>query len=145
MRVSELPRRRVLVGDAAVTLRQLPPNSVDCVITSPPYFQLRNYGIKGQFGAEANIDEWVDNLVRVVDELVRVLKPTGSMWLNLGDSYSRHPRFGSSAKSLLLGPERLLLALSARGWICRNKVVWSKPNPMPTSVRDRLTCSWEPV
>ena len=73
------------------------------------------------------------------------LKETGALWLNLGDTYSAHARYGAPAKSLLLGPERLLLALSADGWIVRNKVVWSKPNPMPTSVKDRLSSTWEPL
>ena len=94
---------------------------------------------------EPTVSEWVDNLVRVCDELARLLKPMGSLWLNLGDSYSRHERFGAPPKSLLLGPERLLTALSARGWIVRNKVVWAKPNPMPASVGDRLNTTWEPM
>ena len=85
------------------------------------------------------------NLVAVCDEIDRVLKPTGSFWLNLGDSFSRHPRFGAPPKSLLLAPERLLMALVNRGWIVRNKVVWAKPNPMPASVSDRLNTTWEPI
>jgi DNA modification methylase len=136
---------RIIVGDALEKLRTLPSSSVDCVITSPPYFLLRNYGHRDQLGLEATVTEWVDHLVSVMDEIARVLKPTGSVWLNLGDSFSRGHRYGAPAKSLLLGPERLLLALADRGWIVRNKVIWAKPNPMPASVADRLTCSWEPL
>lgn len=139
------PRNVVLVGDALDHLRTLPDRSVDCVITSPPYFALRNYHVAGQIGLEASVHEWVARLVAVVDELARVLKAEGSLWLNLGDSYSRHERYGAPAKSFLLGPERLLLSLAQRGWIVRNKVVWAKPNPMPASVTDRLMASWEPL
>lgn len=77
--------------------------------------------------------------------MARALKPTGSFYLNVSDSYSRHHRYGAPPKSLLLGPERLLLRLLDQGWIVRNKIVWAKPNPMPNSVRDRLSCTWEPL
>lgn len=97
------------------------------MITSPPYFSLRNYERSGQLGLEASVHDWVANLLPVIDELARVLKTEGSVWLNVGDSYSRHPTYGAPAKSFTLGPERLLLALSERGWIVRNKVVWAKP------------------
>lgn len=140
-----LPVGRVLVGDAARRLRQLPTGSVDTVVTSPPYFMLRNYGVPGQIGLEESVDDWVKRLRQVLCELARVLKPEGSVWLNLGDTYSRHPRHGALPKGLVLGPERLLLALSVDGWMVRNKVVWAKPNPMPASVRDRLNTTWEPL
>jgi len=136
---------RMLVGDALAILRTLPSAAVDCVITSPPYFLLRNYGVRDQLGAEANVRGYVDNLVAVCDEVARVIKPSGTFWLNLGDSYSRHDRYGAAPKSLLLAPERTLLRLAERGWIVRNKLVWAKPNPMPSSVSDRLSCTWEPL
>jgi DNA modification methylase len=113
------------------------------VLTSPPYFLLRDYQVSGQLGLESHVDEWVTNLRTVARELHRVLVPTGSLWLNLGDTYATHPRQGAPRKSLLLGPERLALALVADGWVLRNKIVWAKSNPMPSSVRDRLTCTWE--
>lgn len=138
-------RNTILVGDALENLRTLPASSVDCIVTSPPYFALRNYQVDGQIGLEASVHGWVANLVAVTDELARVLKPEGSLWLNLGDSYSRHDRYGAPPKGLLLAPERLLLALVDRGWIVRNKIVWAKPNYMPASVTDRLTCAWEPL
>ena len=116
---------------------------MDCVITSPPYYELRDYGVAGQLGAELSIEGWVDGLRVVAREVARVLKPSGAFWLNLGDSFSRHVRYGAAPKALLLGPERLLLALSGDGWLVRNKVVWAKTNPMPSQVRDRLTLTWE--
>ncbi len=140
-----IPRNQVIVGDVREVLATLPPASVDCVVTSPPYFALRNYGMTDQMGQEASVDEWVDELRLVAQGLARVLRPTGSMWLNLGDSYSRHARYGAAPKNLLLGPERLVLALQADGWVVRNKVVWAKTNPQPSSVADRLTATWEVV
>jgi site-specific DNA-methyltransferase (adenine-specific) len=138
-------RNQILLGDARERLSDVPAASVDAVITSPPYFQLRNYGDGGQIGLERSIDAWVEALRAVLAELGRVLKPSGSVWLNLGDSYSKHPGAGAPPKSLLLGPERLSLALARDGWLVRNKIVWAKSNPLPSSVRDRLTCTWEVV
>ncbi|MGH3264015.1 MAG: DNA-methyltransferase, partial [Trebonia sp.] len=144
-RLATLPRREILTGDARRQLARLPGGSVDAIITSPPYYQLRDYAVTGQLGLEATVEEWVSNLRAVMAEAARVLKPTGSVWLNLGDSYSRHVRFGAPAKSLLLGPERLALALIADGWTIRNKVTWAKTRTMPASVADRLSCTWEVV
>lgn len=140
---SELPRCQVLIGDARERLRELPGASVDCIITSPPYFGLRDYAVDGQLGAEEHVDAWVKALLDVCRELTRVIKPTGSLWLNLGDGYSRHSKEGAAKKSLLLGPERVALALTGEGWLLRNKVIWAKTNPMPASVTDRLACSHE--
>jgi len=139
------PHNTILLGDAATRLRELPAASVDCVITSPPYYRLRDYGVAGQLGLEPTVDAWVENLRAVCGELARVLKPTGSLWLNLGDAYSRAPRYGAPPKSLFLAPERLLVALAADGWIVRNKVVWAKTNPMPETVMDRLTTAHDAV
>lgn len=139
-------RNTVLVGDALTHLRELPDACVDCVITSPPYHLLRKYGGgPDEIGTEQDIESYVQSIVAVCDELARVLKPTGVLWLNIGDSFSRHARYGAPPKSLMLAPERVLLALSERGWIVRSKVVWSKANHMPASVRDRLSCAWEPL
>ncbi len=143
--MTELPRNTILVGDAARRLRELPGASVDCVITSPPYFQLRDYGAAGQIGLEPQVDGWVAALHRVFAEVARVLKPTGALWLNLGDSFSRRHRYGAPPKSLLLAPERLVLALADDGWIVRNKVIWAKTNPLPSSVTDRLSLTYEVV
>jgi DNA modification methylase len=139
------PRNEILVGDALDRLRGFATESVDCVVSSPPFYLLRNYGTDGQIGLEETVDEWVERLRVVMREVRRVLTPTGSVWLDLGDSYSRRPRSGAPAKSLLLAPERLALALVADGWILRSKVIWAKTNPMPSSVGDRLTNTYDVV
>lgn len=136
-------RNRVIVGDVRGALARLPDASVDCVITSPPYYLLRDYGVPGQIGLEASVEGWVDELRLAMRGVARVLKPTGTVWLNLGDSYSRHHHYGAPAKSLLLGPERLALGLVEDGWTVRNRIAWGKPNPMPSSVSDRLNTTWE--
>jgi site-specific DNA-methyltransferase (adenine-specific) len=135
---------RILVGDAHDRLSRLPECSVDCVVTSPPYFRLRNYQQAGQIGLEAHVDQWVERLRQVLGELQRVLVPTGSVWLNLGDSYGTGTD-GANAKSLLFAPERLAFVLASDGWIVRNKIVWAKRNPMPNPTRDRLSCTWEVI
>jgi len=141
--MNTLPSPLLLVGDVRRQLKRLPAASVDTCITSPPYFWLRDYQVTGQIGMEDNVDLWVEELRVVFQGLARVLKPHGSVWLNVADSYSRHPRYGAPAKSLLLAPERISLALQRDGWIVRNRVAWTKPNPMPNSVSDRLNATWE--
>jgi site-specific DNA-methyltransferase (adenine-specific) len=140
------PRNVVLEGDAVTTLQALAKASVDCVVTSPPYFQARDYDAgPEELGREPHIDEWVANLRAVSREVARVLVPTGSYWLNVGDVYSAHRRLGSPRKSLLLGPERLVRSLLADGWLVRNRIAWVKTNHLPSSVTDRLTNGWEYV
>lgn len=138
-------RNKILVGDALTRLRELPAASIDCVVTSPPYFRLRNYDADGQLGLEAHVDDWVDHLAAISNQVRRVLVPTGTFWLNLGDTYASHPAQGAARKSLLMAPERLALRLQRDGWLIRNKIVWAKPNPVPTSVRDRLNCTYEVI
>lgn len=141
-----LPRNTILTGDAHEVLSGLLPESVDCCTTSPPYVGgLRNYSVDGQLGRELTVSGYVANLRAVLREVRRVLKPTGSLWLNLGDATARHPRQGAPRGSLLLAPQRLALALSADGWIVRNIVIWDKPAPMPQSARDRLSPTYEVV
>lgn len=137
------PRNAILIGDALARLRGLPEASVDCVITSPPYFGLRDYGVIGQLGQESSVDEWVENLRAVSAEIGRVLQPWGSFWLNLGDAYSRHSKYGAPPKSLLLAPERVARVLVEDGWLLRNKVIWAKANPLPSPSQDRLTNAYE--
>lgn len=137
--MTTVPRNTVLVGDAAERLSELPSDSVDTVVTSPPYFAMRDYQAPDQIGLEPSVHVWVDRLTAVADEIARVLKPHGAFWLNVGDAYSRHHRYGAPAKALLLAPERLLRALSDRDWIIRNKVAWCKTHHRPEPVRDRLT------
>jgi site-specific DNA-methyltransferase (adenine-specific) len=133
------PRNEVLVGDVRQLLARVPDASVDSIITSPPYFGLRDYGHVDQLGLERSVHDWVNNLRVVCHDLARVLKATGGLWLNVGDGYSAHAREGVDRKGLLLGPQRLAIALSDDGWLIRNQVVWAKSNAMPNSVSDRLT------
>lgn len=140
-----MKRNTVIIGDARQTLARLPGASVDCVVTSPPYFLLRDYGVAGQIGLEPAVNDWVEHLRAVAAELQRVLTRTGTLWLNVGDSYSRRHRYGAPPKSLLLGPERLVLALAVDGWLVRNRIAWTKTNPRPASVRDRFSSTWEHV
>jgi DNA modification methylase len=139
------PRNRILLGDAVERVKALPAESIDSVVTSPPYFRLRDYGVEGQLGLERNVDQWVDGLQKLLRELHRVLVPTGTVWLNLGDSYSTHACEGAPRKSLLFGPERLAMRLIEDGWIIRNKIVWAKTNTIPSSVRDRLATKHEVI
>lgn len=143
--MKSVPRNHILVGDAFEQLRMVPAQSVDMVLSSPPYFNLRNYQVEGQLGQEAAIQEWVDNLRAVAQEVARVLTPTGTYWLNVGDRYSIHDREGAPRKSLLLGPEHLAIALAQDGWLIRNRIIWSKTNPMPSNVRDRLANTHETI
>ncbi len=140
------PRNVVLEGDALDVLGRLAANSVDCVITSPPYFQARRYHAGArELGNEAHVDGWVEHLRAVSRGIARVLVPSGSFWLNVGDLYSRSVRLGAPRKSLLLGPERLIRGLLADGWLVRNRVAWIKNAPLPSPVGDRLTNHWEYV
>jgi site-specific DNA-methyltransferase (adenine-specific) len=138
-------RNHILIGDVRQKLNEIDGSSIDTIITSPPYFRLRNYQIDQQIGLESHVDAFVDELRLVARGLFRVLKPTGSLWLNLGDTYAQTDADGATKKNLLLVPERVALALQADGWILRNKIVWAKPNPMPSSVKDRLACTYEVV
>ena len=138
-----VPRNTLLVGDALDRLRGLPDGSIDTALTSPPYFRLRDYAADGQLGLEPHVDDWIDRLVEISAEVHRVLVPTGTFWLNLGDTYATHQSQGAARKSLIMAPERLALRLQQSGWIIRNKIVWAKPNPKPTSIKDRLNCTYE--
>jgi site-specific DNA-methyltransferase (adenine-specific) len=144
--VKTLPRNTILTGDAVEVLASLLPGSVDCCVTSPPYAnKLRDYGVAGQLGQEPTVTAYVENLRAVLRGVRRVLKPTGSLWLNIGDAYAKHVTQGAPRGSLLLAPQRLALALNEDGWIIRNVAIWHKPNPMPHSVRDRLSPTYEVV
>lgn len=149
-------------GDAIETLSELPESSVHCVMTSPPYFGLRDYGVDGQIGLEESLDEYIQNLVTVGEELRRVLRDDGSWWLNLGDSFAGswgaqskdetennlpqhdHPDKNPARnaqlrrKNKMFVPHRVAIALQDAGWIARSDTVWAKPNPMPHPVKDRL-------
>ncbi len=140
-----LPRNRVLIGDAAGVLDDLLPQSVDCVVSSPPYVAgLRDYGHPDQIGRERDVEDYIAALMTVFRGVHRVLKPQGSAWINLGDAYAK-PGGRVPGKSLLLAPQRLALALAADGWLIRNVCVWHKSNPLPQSAADRLSPTYEVV
>ena len=147
------------------TVKRMPDNFLNCVVTSPPYYGLRDYGTDEQFGLEETPEKFVENLVTLFREINRVLRDNGTVWLNLGDSYSGnmsrasnngrsgygHPREkvvsrggdGIKAKDLIGIPWRVAFALQADGWYLRQDIIWHKPNPMPESVKDRCTKSHE--
>jgi site-specific DNA-methyltransferase (adenine-specific) len=142
-----LPKGTILRGDAREVMAGLLPGSVDCCVTSPPYANgLRRYSdSERELGREPSVTEYVENLVAVLRQVRRLLKNSGALWLNLGDSFSKHASQGAPRGSLLLVPQRVALALSADGWIVRNVLIWHKPNPLPESVRDRLSSTYETV
>lgn len=179
----------VMVGDCLASLATLPDASINCCVTSPPYYGLRDYGVVGQIGLEESPDAYVARLVEVFREIRRVLTDDGTLWVNIGDSYSRDPGKGGSdpngkhdsipdygnarkimsekrgssdggvgradrapvrvggegikPKDMIGIPWLLAFALRADGWFLRQDIIWSKPNPMPESVRDRCTKAHE--
>lgn len=158
----------VLLGDALEQLRTMETESVHTCVTSPPYYNLRDYGTAGQIGAENTPEEYINNLVAVFREVQRVLRQDGTLWVNIGDSYAHDKKWGGSsggkhAKALhgntgigrrkthtglkekdLIGiPWMLAFALRADGWYLRQDIIWQKPNAMPESVKDRCTKSHE--
>lgn len=159
---------RIIGGDCLDVLKRLPSESVQCCVTSPPYFGLRDYGVDGQIGLEATPLEFVTKMVNVFEEVRRVLKKDGTLWLNLGDSYNGsggdHKVGGKNdagfqsdimrgvqkkavstlkPKDLIGIPWRVAFALQDAGWWLRQDIIWSKPNPMPESVTDRCTKAHE--
>jgi DNA modification methylase len=158
----------IRIGDCRQLLAAMPDESVYCVVTSPPYFGLRDYGVEGQIGLEPTPDAFVAEMVAVFREVRRVLRSDGTCWLNLGDSYARNggtqgggnrelmhmdgtqsrmlrvpAGTGLKAKDLIGIPWRVAFALQADGWYLRQDIIWSKPNPMPESVTDRCTKAHE--
>jgi DNA modification methylase len=133
------------LGDCREVLATIPEGSVHCCVTSPPYWGLRDYGVDGQLGLERSPDEYVARLVDVFRDVRRVLRPDGSLWLNLGDCYAtgRGRTSGLKPKDLAGVPWRAAFALQRDGWFLRSEVVWEKPNAMPEPVRDRPTRSHE--
>jgi site-specific DNA-methyltransferase (cytosine-N4-specific) len=143
------------------TVKRMPDNYLDCVITSPPYWQLRDYGYPEQWGLEPTFDEYLSHLWELMDEIYRALKPNGTCWVNLGDTYGtqsgglkgkktfdpknwkatlnviEQPK--SINKCLLLIPHRFAIGCIDRGWIIRNDIVWAKRNGMPEAVTDRFS------
>lgn len=157
---------KILQGDNLDILKTLPNESVDCIITSPPYWGLRDYGMEDQLGLEPTLELYLKNMLKVTRELRRILKKGGTLWWNHGDSYGGtnskgayvDPKYkgrtgqaesvssGFKEKSLLMQPHRLALRMTdEQGWILRNIIIWHKPNAMPASVKDRFTVDFEEV
>lgn len=148
-------------GDVRKELRKLPAESVNCVITSPPYWRLRDYGFEGQLGLEATPQEFIRNLVKVFRQVRRVLRKDGTVWVNMGDSHIHETvqkksfrRDGADAlpkglpkgfkvKDKALMPHRLAIALQDDGWYLRQDIVWFKQQPQPETVSDRPTTAHE--
>ena len=140
----ELKLDYIYQGDALEVLKQMPSESIDMCITSPPYWTMRDYGDKNQLGLEYTTSEFIDNLYNVFHELKRVLKDEGSLWINIRDTYSKGvKRCGVKNKSLSMIPERLIIKLLDDGWILRNDIIWHKPNAMPDSCKNRFTVDYE--
>ncbi len=161
----------ILQGDVLDVLRGLPSQHFDCVVTSPPYWGLRDYGVSGQIGLEPTLSEHVSVMVKVFAEVHRVLKSTGTCWVNYGDCYAAAPNGRSAAetkasgnddrafrdkpfstvqgslkpKDLCMVPNRLAIALQDAGWWVRSEIIWAKPNPMPESIKDRPATSHEKI
>jgi DNA modification methylase len=157
----------IFQGDCLEILKMIPDCSVDCCITSPPYYGLRDYGVDGQIGLEETPEEYITRLVNVFHEVKRVIKDDGTLWVNIGDSYCgtgskgdyKDPKYaegrngqvvsltqkveGCKSKDLIGIPWMLAFALRNDGWYLRQDIIWQKPNPMPESVRDRCTKSHE--
>lgn len=162
---------KILQGDVIERLKDISDNTIQCVVTSPPYWGLRDYGEDNQLGLEETPEEYVENMVRVFREVKRTLKDDGTLWLNLGDTYSAQrwtkkgmdrtegqpmnkmrddwraiaptKKSGLPDKNLVGIPWRVALALQQDGWYLRQDIIWHKPNPMPESVTDRCTKSHE--
>ena len=153
---------RIYNEPCLTTLSRMDDNSVDCVITSPPYWQLRDYGYSGQWGLEPTFQEYLEHLWQLMDEVYRVLKPTGTAWVNLGDTYGtksgnftggntienkikyvgsieNYNKPSDLHKCLILIPHRFAIGCIDRGWIVRNDVIWAKRNGMPESCTDRFS------
>ncbi len=157
MTVSVWQRNTIFQGDAKDVLARWPEGSVHCCVTSPPYWNLRDYGVAGQVGAEASPAEYVDSLVEIFRGVWRVLRGDGVLWLNLGDAYASSPKAkvtdrrrphtaprrlcppGAKRKDLLGLPWMVAFALRADGWYLRSDIIWHKSNPMPESITDRPT------
>ena len=159
---------KIINGNSLEVLKTIPDNSIDCCITSPPYWGLRDYGHEEQLGSEKHFKDFVNNLCNVFDEVKRVLKPTGTCFVNLGDTFSsdtkgtggpsdkqlsnKGSRYEAKKfdtdipnKCLCLVPERFAIEMIDRGWTIRNQIIWHKPNQMPSSAKDRFTVDFEKV
>lgn len=128
---------RIICGSAKEVLQTMPAESINCCISSPPYWSLRDYGVAGQLGLEKTFEEYIDKLCGIYDEVKRVLRPDGTCFVNLGTC------FNDKCDQAI--PERFVVEMINRGWIKRRTIIWHKPNPMPSSVKDDFTTDFEYV
>lgn len=163
----------IVQGDCLKVLKTMGTGTINCIVTSPPYWGLRDYGVEGQLGLEPRFQDYIEKLLIIFDECKRVLKNEGTLWVNLGDTYSsgtrakngcdennREPKnpeknkaifapnrmgCGIQDKSLIGIPDRFKIAMIDNGWICRNDIIWHKQNAMPSSATDRFTVDYERV
>jgi DNA modification methylase len=139
-------RNKLFCGDALEELSKLPSGLAHTCVTSPPYYQLRDYESNGQIGQEKTVDEYVDKLVSIFKETKRVLRTDATLWLNMDDSYSGNKKKNNLQPKDLLGiPWKLAFALQKDNWVLRSDIIWFKPNPMPSAAKDRPTRSHEYV
>ncbi|MFH1956211.1 MAG: transcriptional repressor LexA [Patescibacteria group bacterium] len=127
----------LLMGDVMEKLKLLPDKSINCIVTSPPYWGQRDYGVKGQIGNEKKPEEYIKKMINVADELKRILTDDGAYFLNIGDKYVD--------KNLQMIPYQLAIEMQKRGWAIRNVLVWKKTNAMPSSIKDRFSNIYEPI
>ncbi len=132
-------------GDAVEILNSMSEQTIDCCVTSPPYFGLRDYGIEGQIGLEETPQQYIAKLVRVFSEVRRVMKDDGTLWVNIGDSYARDRADDLKPKDLIGIPWMLAFALRDGGWYLRSEVIWHKQIFTPESVKDRPTRAHEQI
>lgn len=136
----------IYCGNSIEVLKKIPSESINCCVTSPPYYGLRDYGCPDQIGLEDTPEEYIEKLADTFDEVKRVLRGDGTLWINISDSYAGNGKGtsrGIKPKDLIGIPWMLAFELRKRGWYLRQDIIWSKPNPMPESVKDRCTKSHE--
>ena len=136
----------IINRDALYALRELPSESVHCAVTSPPYYALRDYGLDAQIGREDMPEQYIEKLTDVFRELRRVLRPDGTLWLNIADTYCGTQQKGNCKQKDLIGiPWLLAFSLRSDGWYLRSDIIWQKENPMPESCKDRPTRCYEHI
>jgi len=170
-----MENRTILIGDVLEKIKEIEDESIDCVITSPPYWGLRDYDAEGQWGLEPDFQDYLEKLNKLMDQCKRILKKTGTAWINIGDTYGtvsgnfeqqskgekkydgmkenlskNYPSQKDMKKKLVAKsrvgiPERFYINCINRGWVARNHIPWIKPNAMPSSVKDRFTNKWESI
>jgi len=166
-----LKLNKIYQGDCLEVMKEIDDKSIDMILTSPPYWGLRDYGVNGQLGQEKTFQEYITKLCDIFDEAKRILKDSGTCWVNLGDTYiskgvGRHagyndPKYKNGRvgrkievntlpqsipeKCLAQIPSRFAIEMTNRGWILRNEIIWHKPNAMPSPVKDRFTVDFEKV